>query len=157
MSAGGAAISCDIMPELGTDLVLYVDGFGRFECHVVRRRDQGFGVCFVCTQAKRERTAEQLMLFLNKSLVDDTVLRRREQPQTKGFAKFTREDGTITHCEVMDILVNGVSLKTGVKPPIGEYVLIAKNAGRVTHHHVDGIGVEFVGQDKPVQEPSSAA
>ena len=108
----------------------------------------GFGVAFVCTPSKRERTAEQLILFLNKTLVDDSVLRRHERTSQKGFAKFTRADGQIVHCEVTDISVGGVSLKTDVKPPIGEFVLIAQIAGRVARHHADGIGIEFVGQEK---------
>ena len=102
-------------------MVLYVDGFGRFEGTVARRDGHGFGVHFVCTPAKRERTAEQLTLFLNKALVDESVLRRHERTHQKGFAKFTRADGQIVNCEVMDISVGGVSLKTDVRPLIGEY------------------------------------
>jgi hypothetical protein len=154
LSPGGAAINCEIIPDAGTPVVLYVDGFGRFEGIVARRDGYGFGVSFVCTPSKRERTAEQLILFLNKALVDDSVLRRHERSHQKGFAKFTRADGTIIHCEVMDISVGGVSLKTDARPPIGEYVLIAQIAGRVARHHGDGIGIEFLGQEKAVHEPA---
>ena len=31
LSPGGAAIECNVAPENGTPVVLYVDGFGRFE------------------------------------------------------------------------------------------------------------------------------
>ena len=37
LSPGGAAITCEIIPEAGTPVVLYVDSFGRFEGNVVRR------------------------------------------------------------------------------------------------------------------------
>jgi len=154
LSPGGAAITCEIVPDADTPIVLYVDNFGRFEGKVVRREGEGFGVSFVCTPSKRERTAEQLTLFLNKSLVDDSVLRRHERSSGKGFAKFTRADGQIVHCEVMDISVGGVSLKTDVRPPIGEFVLIAQIAGRVARIHEDGIGIEFVGQEKAALEPA---
>jgi len=157
LSPGGAALTCETVPEAGTPVVIYVDGFGRFEGKVARRDGQGFGVAFVCTPAKRERTAEQLVLFLNKSLVDDSVLRRHERASHKGFAKFTRADGTIIQAEVVDISVGGVSLRTDVRPPVGEFVLIAQIAGRVARHHPDGIGIEFVGQDKQAQtEPLRA-
>ncbi len=152
LSPGGAAITCETVPEPGTPVVLYVDNFGRFEGNVARCDGYGFGISFVCTPSKRERTAEQLVLFLNKTLVDDSVLRRHERSSQKGFAKFTRADGTITQCEVMDISVGGVSLKTDVKPPIGEFVLIAQIAGRVVRHHADGIGIAFVGQEKSEQQ-----
>ena len=153
LSPGGAAISCDTSLEAGTTLVLYVDGFGRFEGNVVRCEGSGFGMAFVCTPSKRERTAEQLILFLNKSLVDDSVLRRHERSSQKGFAKFTRADGQIVQCEIKDMSVGGVSLKSDVKPPIGEVVLIAQIAGRVARHHADGIGIEFIGQDRNAQDP----
>jgi len=38
-----------------------------------------------------------------------------------------------------------VSLKTDIKPPIGEFVLIGQLAGRIARHHADGIGIQFVG------------
>ena len=152
LSPGGAAITCETVPESGTPIILYVDNFGRFEGTVARRESTGFGVAFACTPSKRERIAEQLILFLNKTLVDDSVLRRHERSSQKGFAKFTRADGQIVKCEVMDISVGGVSLKTDVKPPIGEFVLIAQIAGRVARHHDDGIGIQFVGQEKPSEQ-----
>ena len=153
LSPGGAAVSCEIVPDAGALVVLYVDGFGRFEGKVVRAGGADFGIAFVCTPSKRERTAEQLILFLNKTLEDDSLLRRHERSGRKGFAKFTRADGQIVHCEVTDIFVGGVSLRTDVKPPIGEFVLIAQLAGRVARHHADGIGIEFVGQEKTSAEP----
>ena len=156
LSPGGAAITSDLVPELGAAVVLYVDGFGRFEGTVARQNGYGFGLAFVCTPSKRERTAEQLTLFLNKALVDDSVLRRHERSSQKGFAKFTRADGQIVHCEVMDISVGGVSLKTDIKPPIGEFVLIAQIAGRIARHHGDGVGIEFLGQEKSVAESGHA-
>lgn len=152
LSPGGAAIVCEMIPEAGTPVILYVDGFGRFEGNVVRRDGYGFGIAFICTPSKRERTAEQLILFLNKALVDDSVMRRHERSNQKGFARYTRADGQIVHCEVMDISVGGVSLRTDVKPPIGEFVLIAQIAGRVARHHADGIGIEFVGQEKAADQ-----
>ncbi len=152
LSPGGAAIVCEMIPEAGTPVILYVDGFGRFEGNVVRRDGYGFGIAFICTPSKRERTAEQLILFLNKALVDESVMRRHERSNQKGFARYTRADGQIVHCEVMDISVGGVSLRTDVKPPIGEFVLIAQIAGRVARHHADGIGIEFVGQEKAADQ-----
>ena len=154
LSPGGAAITCETVPEAGTQVVLYADNFGRFEGTVVRRDGYGFGVAFVCTPSKRERIAEQLILFLNKTLVDESALRRHERASQKGFAKFTRADGQVVQCEVMDISVGGVSLRTDVRPPIGEFVLIAQIAGRVARHHDDGVGIQFVGHEKASEQPT---
>jgi len=147
LSPGGAGIACDIVPPQGADVILYIDNFGRFEGKVLRR-DQGFSIQFAASKIKRERTAEQLTLFLNQALVDGSVL-RRHQPGHKGFTKFTRANGQIVKCEVMDISAGRCSLKTDIRPLIGEFILIGQMAGRVARHHETGIGIEFVGQEAP--------
>ncbi len=48
-------------------------------------------------------------------------------------------------CEVLDLSTSGVSVKTDIRPPVGEYVLIGQMAGRVARHHESGVGIEFVG------------
>src|SRR6185503_3148303 len=60
MSPGGAQVACEIVPEAQTSVVLYIDGFGRFEGIVARPpkgedTDGKFGVRFNCTATKRER------------------------------------------------------------------------------------------------------
>ncbi|HEX4636967.1 MAG TPA: PilZ domain-containing protein [Rhizomicrobium sp.] len=147
MSPGGMAVLSEIVPDFGSAVVLYLDGFGRFEGHVVRHDQGGFGLAFACTPSKRKRTAEQLILFLNTWLGYDGLLDRDSHAGQKSMVKFTRADGQIVQGELSDISVNGVSLKTDVKPPLGEFVLIAQIAGRVCRHHADGIGIDFVGND----------
>ena len=160
LSPGGASIECEHVPEIGTHIVLYVDGFGRFEGAVARRDGFGFGMRFNATLLKREKIAEQLMLFLNKALIDDTtVMRAHDRTPTKGLAQFTRADGTIVKCEVIDLSPTGVSVKTAIRPQIGEFVLIGQLAGRIARHHADGIGIQFVGltTEKPTADQLHAS
>jgi hypothetical protein len=145
MSPGGAQIICDEALQKGDRFVLYIDGFGRFEGVIVRVEADGYGMHFASTPLKRERTAEQLILFVNRNLVDEKALRRNDRTPTRGITRFTRHDGTIVPCEVIDLSLSGISLKTDARPPIGEFVLIGQLAGRVARHHPDGIGVEFIG------------
>lgn len=157
LSPGGAAIVCALSPEPGTQVVLYIDGFGRFDGRIKRRDSHGLGIAFVCSASRRERIAQQLILFLNKALVDDSVLRRHERSCQQGLASFTRADGGIVTCAVMDVSVGGVSLKTNLRPAVGEFVLIAQTAGRVVRHHADGIAIAFVTQDQGRASVSSGA
>lgn len=145
MSSGGAHLDCDLALELGSQVVLYINGFGRFEGNVARKDGYGLAVRFASTALKRERTVEQLTLFLNRTLIDENELRRHDRTPTKGLTRFTRADGQLVPCEVLDLSMSGVSLKSEVRPPIGEFVLIGQMAGRIARHHTDGIGVEFVG------------
>jgi len=153
LSPGGANVSCD-GPELlpGTQIVLYANTFGRFEGTVVRREGVNAGMKFVSSTLKRERTAEQLILFMNRSLIDDADLRRDDRAATKGLTRFTRHDGQLVPCEVLDLSMSGISVKTDVKPPVGEFVLIGQLAGRVARHHEHGIGIEFVGNTNNTAE-----
>jgi hypothetical protein len=73
------------------------------------------------------------------------VLRRHDRTPTKGFARFTRANGDILACEVVDLSLSGVSLKTDSRPPLGEVVLIGQMAGKVVRYHETGIAIEFVG------------
>jgi hypothetical protein len=145
LSPGGAQLSCEFVPAADTQIVLYIDGFGRFEGTVARPDTDTFGVKFNCSALKRERVAEQLTVYMNRGEVDETVLRRHDRTTAKGFARFTRANGDVLACEVVDLSLSGVSLKTDARPPIGEVVLIGQMAGKVVRHHVEGIAIEFVG------------
>jgi hypothetical protein len=151
LSPGGAQVVCEMGLPAGTAIVLYIDGFGRFEGVVARpveaaaQPDGHFGIKFHCSALKRERVAEQLVAYMNKGVVDEATLRRHDRAPTKGLARFTRANGDIVGCEVLDLSLSGVSLKSDVKPPLGEVVLIGQMAGRVARHHETGIGIEFVG------------
>ncbi|HEY1613649.1 MAG TPA: PilZ domain-containing protein [Rhizomicrobium sp.] len=156
MSPGGAQLVSDLVPEAGARIVLYVDSFGRFEAVVARPEQGRFGVRFNCSPMKRERVAEQLLLLMNRGAVDESKLRRHERTATtQGLAHFTRANGDIIACEVLDLSLSGVSLKTDVKPHIGEKVMIGQMSGRVVRHHESGIAVEFAAQtsEKP-ERPS---
>jgi hypothetical protein len=145
LSPGGAAVESELVPDADAQIVLYVDGFGRLEGNVVNRSATGFAVHFHCTALKRERIAEQLTLFANKGLLDEADLRRHDRTPAQGFTRYTRADGETVKCEVLDLSLSGVSVKTKVRPPVGEFVLIGQMAGRIARHHEQGIAIEFVG------------
>ena len=145
LSPGGASIAADVQLPLETPVVLYANTFGRFEAVVQRHDGPRMGLRFLSTALKRERTAEQLTLFLNKSLLDESELRRDDRTPTKGLTRFVRHDGQVVPCEVLDLSMSGISVKTDIRPPVGEFVLIGQLAGRVARHHNDGLGIEFVG------------
>ena len=145
LSPGGASVACEADLANDTPVVLYANTFGRFEGVVARHDGPRLGLRFASTALKRERTAEQLTLFLNRNLLDDSELRRDDRTPTKGLTRFVRHDGQVVPCEVLDLSVSGISVKTDLRPPIGEFILIGQLAGRIARHHDNGIGIEFVG------------
>ncbi|HSC18893.1 MAG TPA: PilZ domain-containing protein [Rhizomicrobium sp.] len=163
MSPGTAHLECEIVPPPDTTVVVYIEGFGRFDAVVVRslkndEADGKFGVRFHCSALKRERVAEQLAHYVESGTLEDTNLRRHDRMNARGFASFTRVTGEIVNCEVLDLSLSGVSLGTPVRPQIGEIVLIGQVAGRVMRLHENGIGIEFITppQDKTPSEQTVA-
>jgi hypothetical protein len=159
LSPGGALVMSDVVPAADMQIVLYIDDFGRFEGSVTRPNELAgddhatshgsFGVHFHCSPMKRDRLTEQLTLYLNRGVVDEASLVRRPG-KSAGVSRFTRANGEIVNCEVLDLSLSGVSLKTDARPPLGEIVLIGQTAGRVARHYESGIAIEFVAHhDKP--------
>jgi len=145
LSPGGANIACETEFAPDTPVVLYASSFGRFEGQVVRCEGGQFGIRFHSTAMKRERTAEQLILYMNRSLLSEADLRRDDRTPTRGLTRFVRHDGQLVPCEVLDLSMSGISVKTDIRPVIGEFVLIGQLAGRVARHHPEGVGIEFIG------------
>jgi hypothetical protein len=150
ISPGGARVLSEVVPPPGARVVMYIEGFGRFEGSVARTEHNGFGLQFICSAHKRERLAESLMLYLSGSPLRETRLRRHTRNAVSGNVSFTRANGAVVNCKMIDISLSGVSVATHVRPPVGEFVLIDQIAGRVARHHDTGIGIEFISRDKAV-------
>jgi hypothetical protein len=157
LSAGGAGVRCEDAPPLETFVVLYVDGFGRFEAVATRFVDGLLGLRFLCTETKRQRLIEKLNVFVNHGLTAATRLRRYERMAPGSLSHFTRADGQQVRCDVLDISLQGFSLKTNVRPPIDELVRLGRTYGRVVRHHDRGIGVEIVSPENKQGGPNHGA
>jgi hypothetical protein len=143
MSPGDALVISEIIPETGTYIVLYIEGFGRFEAQVVRSDWDRFAATLRCSTLKQDRVADLLHTSTNHGADHELALRRHERVAAQGLAHFTLSTGESVACEVLDLSLSGVSLKTDKKPRIGESVMVGQMSGRVVRHHESGIGVEF--------------
>jgi hypothetical protein len=144
LSVGGAGIHCPEPPPLDAFVVLYVEGFGRFDGVTTRYVNGELGLKFVCKEAKRKRLEQDLESFVKEGMTSVTRLRRhRRNPVNTSIVFFTRADGSQAACKLMDISFQGALLKTHVRPPIGEIVHLGQTRGWVVRHHEQGIGVQF--------------
>ena len=151
ISPGDASLLCQLREEPKGRAVIYLDTLGRFEGPIVRAKRGSFVMTFTCSLQKREKLADQLMLEMNRHLLDGAELRRfdRVEASTGSITHFTRSTGDQVRCEVIDLSLSGVSLRSEFRPPLGEHILIGHRAGRVARHHEDGIGIEFLGVSVP--------
>lgn len=144
LSAGGAGIRCNEALALGEPLVIYIDGFGRYDAVCARYADGLAGLRFVCGDAKRKRLIEKLNRYVNDGATDVSTLRASERVSSKDDLSFTRADGQVVKCEVIDISLHGVSLRTNSRPPLDEVLQVGRTCGRVVRHHEHGIAIEFM-------------
>lgn len=144
LSASGAGLKCDDAPPLDSFVILYIDGFGRYEAVTTRYVDSVLGVRFVCRDAKRKRLIQMLEVYLSEGVQAVTRFRRHTRIPSASVGYLIRADGEHAACDVLDISLQGISLRTQVRPPIGELVNLGKTYGRVVRHHPEGIGVEYL-------------
>ena len=148
LSVDGAGVYCPEPPPLDAFVLLYIDGFGRFEAVATRYGKGELGLKFNCNDTKRTRIAEDLARFVNEGIMNVTRLRRykRSDPDNQ-ISHFICADGSSVACEVLDISFQGARLKTAARPPIGEVIHLGKTPCWIIRHHDQGIGVQF--QQRP--------
>jgi len=141
LSAGGAAVKCSATFAAGVALVLYIEKFGRFEGTTVTHGNGQLALEFSIGETKRGRLIEML-----KSFAAGGVAQKRKQDRVPSLVSgsITRENGQHISCDVLDISLDGVSLRTRVRPPVGEIVHLGQTRGRVVRHDIDGIAVHYV-------------
>src|SRR5579871_3236350 len=84
ISPDGARVAAEYVPPTGSQVVLYIDEFGRFECDVVRSEWGHFGIVFRCSALKQARLGEQLEIIakqggIKPGGVQSAPLRRHER------------------------------------------------------------------------------
>ncbi|HWC62210.1 MAG TPA: PilZ domain-containing protein [Rhizomicrobium sp.] len=152
LSAGGAGVRSAEPPPLNTYVVLYIDGFGRFECVATRFVDGLLGLHFVCKEAKRQRLLRDLALYVASGAAGVTRLRRHPRNASASVGYFKRPNGELVRCDVLDISLQGVSLRTASRPPMGEIINLGRTWGRIVRHHEEGIAIQFLELASPDPE-----
>jgi PilZ domain-containing protein len=147
ISPAGAEIACGVERLLDTPIVLYAAGLGRFDGHIVWERDGSYGVKFSGSESRQARLADRLMSTGGEE-AQGSDRQRDKHIASSSLAQFTRQDGSVVPCRVLDFSVSGVSVKTNVRPQVGEHVLIGGMVGRVARYHESGIGIEFVSRQR---------
>jgi len=58
--------------------------------------------------------------------------------------QFILPSGQSRDCEIVDIALSGASLRTDVRPPVGETIMFGKTTAVVVRHTKCGIAVSFL-------------
>jgi hypothetical protein len=150
LSPGGAGVHCQTQFRQGMELILHIDVFGRFEGIVVSHyrdaveNDARFGLAFALGESKRKKVADMISLFVRDGLEGVTELRKSRRVRTNGIVDLVLGDGKKIACEMVDISLEGVALRTNIRPPLGELVSLGRTQGQVARYHDEGIAIRFV-------------
>jgi hypothetical protein len=144
LSAGGAALKTDSELPAGKHMVVYIEGFGRYEGTVVIHSNGTLALHFTIGDLKRKRLAEMLHQFVSRGLPGVTELRRFARTASSSSGEIVLENGERLVCDILDISLDGASLKTDGRPEIGEVVALGRSLGRVVRHHRHGIAIQYV-------------
>lgn len=144
LSAGGAAVQCDGSFPQGDRFVLYVTGFGRFEGKVVLHESGVLRLAFTMGEIKQNRLKDMLSLFVAEGLTGITQSRKHKRERSIGSGFIIRADGNHLKCDVLDVSLDGVSLRTRARPAVGEIVNLGRSWGKVIRHHEEGVAIQFV-------------
>jgi len=145
LSDSGAGVTAEEMPPLQSFVILYVEGFGRFEAVAARVDGEVLGLHFVLNDRKRKALVDKIARFVETGATDPAALRRHRRVPDEAVASFVCGNGDRVPCEVMDISLTGASLRTHARPLIGETIRIGRMPARVVRYHERGIAVEFEG------------
>jgi hypothetical protein len=156
LSPDGAGLKSSCSAAVGALAVLYVDGLGRFEGKIVRRDRLRLGVKFDFSEVKRARLAQMITDYVERGEIKSTSVRARSRlTGSQALHQFVLTSGQSRDCEIVDIALSGASLRTDVRPPVGETIMFGKTTAIVVRHTKCGIAVSF--QDNSERELASAS
>jgi len=143
ISAGGVRVRSEQRPQVGDNVIMYVDALGRVEGPVLRSLDDGFVMRIHAGEAKRERIAEKLTWLVNKGDLAMSEERRHMRAPTETTCSVLLADGRALVAHVIDMSLSGCSLDAAAFPGLGETVIVGRVKGKVVRHHARGFAVEF--------------
>lgn len=145
MCGGGVSLKTDQGFDIGEELVIYVDGVGRMAGKVARATPFGFAISFSLVPHKREKVIDALTWIVNREALDLDDERKALRRATGGSLLVTYDSGVVAQCDVIDLSMTGVALRTtGPRPPIGSNVRMGSKIGRCARYVDGGFAVEFL-------------
>ena len=149
LSAGGARIQCEAPPPRHIRVVLYIEGFGRFEAITTRYVRDELGLRFVGTEEKRQRLLQDIASFINGGVTRATQLRRHVRTASTSFGYFVPSSGEFCLLQCTERLIARDVASNERTSSHWRDREFGCTRGRVVRHHENGIAIQFLGVEKP--------
>ncbi|WP_022696253.1 PilZ domain-containing protein [Ponticaulis koreensis] len=144
LSTSGVHFQTETRLRHGDPLVCYFKHLGRFDGQIARVSGDNVAFAFAVSDAKRDRMADQLTWLINKDRLGLEEERMAERVAASGDLTVTCEDGRTLSCNVVDMSLTGVAVKTtNERPFVGENITCGIRKGTVARWLDGGFAVEF--------------
>lgn len=145
VSVGSLDLSSPVRPEIGENIIVYVDELGGLEGEVVRHFPGGFAILLRATQHKREKLAARLTWLINRHEFEGAEMREHERVLPENSSSTLKLSDNLTmQVHLLDVSLSGANVATEARPPVGSEVVLGKLRAKVMRHHDRGIGVRFI-------------
>lgn len=145
LCAGGVSLKTNEEFEPDLPIVIYIDQLGRIAGQTARPTEDGFAVRVNFVPQKREKFVDQLTWIVNKQSLGLEDERRSLRRSNSEKLIATYESGVVAQCNVIDISLLGVALRTtGPRPEIGSRVQVGRRTGRCARYVDNGFAIEFI-------------
>jgi len=143
ISPGDMAIKIESKATPGDAVVVAVEDLDILEGRVARILPDGFAVSFILSRKRRFLLTEQLMLKTNLRYADGLGDRRKTPRHGEGDKSMVCRlpDGSSLFVKIMDRSVDGISVASSRKPPVGTAIHVGRVRGIIIRHTPRGFVV----------------
>ena len=152
ISPGEVSLFAPVIAMPGEKVVLYLNELGRFAGAITRQTESGFEMNLQLTPKKRDRLADQLTWYANRSVMDLEERRRHDRVvplMDLTVLRLTRGDEHVVR--IRSLSLSGVALETDHIIPMGAEVIVGNTPAKVVRINEDGVACEFVKHFRPGQ------
>lgn len=152
ISPSDVSLFAPVVPMPGEKVVLYLNELGRFTGAAIRETESGFEMNLQLTPKKRDRLADQLTWYANRTTMDLEERRRHDRVvplMDLTVLRLTRGDEHVVR--IRSLSLSGVALETDHIVPMGAEVIVGNTPARVVRISDDGIACEFIKHFRPGQ------
>ncbi|WP_424360913.1 PilZ domain-containing protein [Methylocystis parvus] len=150
ISTSEVSLFAPVVAMPGEKVVLYLNELGRFTGAVLNGTETGFEMSLQLTPKKRDRLADQLTWYANRSSMDIEERRRHDRIvplMDLTVLRLTRGDEHIVR--IRSLSLSGVALETDHIIPMGAEVMVGNTPAKVVRILDDGVACEFIKHFRP--------
>jgi hypothetical protein len=136
ISPGDLAVTMDGKVMVGDAAVVSIKGLDVIEGRIARVTPDGFALSFMLSKRRRAILTEQLMVRANSDHAQGLADRRSAPRHFVGEQRMACRlaDGTSLFVRVLDRSVDGVSVDSPKRPPVGSEIMVGRTRSVVVRH-----------------------